>query len=245
MKKFLGAFFLLLATLGIYTYFFTGKQFSYDSYSPTASAHYAGQVAGAVVTIAMYVFSAVFFFMFDGIYKKDYLKGFATRKTQSILIMVLFVFFAIPGIISAFNLFHSLGSLTGSGISFFEFIWAIIIICIPSIIPMLIFALLADVYYLPYRLSKKLYINNDKAKNEYLSDSAEYISYSQDNFVLANDKVLFLPKFFCVIPHIQILRINSSLPWLTVIELTNGKKFKLYTKHCEDIKAAVKAHKKA
>ena len=80
--------------------------------------------------------------------------------------------------------------------------------------------------------------------NEYLSVNETFYTWSDDNFVLSSYKVLYFPALFCVIPFNQIASVKpyKQLGEKGVyINLVNGKKICIATKHVERIQDAVNA----
>lgn len=229
MKKFLGLIFAVLSAVSLYGLFVHNTSGLSD------------QAVSSVFSVLLNAISAVFFFSFDSVYKKDYLDGFITRDTQCLVGVILFAFYAIPSFVALATFGATVGSLGGEASGIFNTLFSAVI---PYVIPMFIFAIMLDIYYLPYRLSKKLFLYSDSDIENYLSDDADYTSYSKNGHVLANKDALLLPRFFCVIPICKIKTVKASLPWLVSIKLHNGKKFTIYTKNGKYIQDAVTDNKK-
>jgi hypothetical protein len=98
----------------------------------------------------------------------------------------------------------------------------------------------------PYQASKKYFLKNEAAINEYISENETFVSCTPDNFVMASDKALFFPGLSCVVPFEQIASVQLVKQlWEQDVYfyLQNGKKFYVMTKHFETIKKLVEDKK--
>ena len=140
-----------------------------------------------------------------------------------------------------FMLFSAIG-VGASGTD--NYILSYIIAIVPYVIPLCIFVSFYQMYALTHNTSKRYFINSDSALNEYLSTNETFYAWSEDNFVLASNNVLYFPELFCVIPFNQItsLKLYKQLGEQGVyINLINGKKIYIATKHFDRIQEAVNA----
>lgn len=232
VKKVLGGLFFVGALLMLIGSIANGTLFSDQG---SAAATY-GNFIGTILPIVVYVLSGFFLFTFDNPTKLNYIDGFKKRSKQS------FVFIPLIVVYNIFILFCALGvGLSGTD----NYILSYIIAIVPYIVPLFIFAYFFPMYALTHNASKKYFINSDTMLNEYLSTNETFYTWSDDNFVLASNKVLYFPKLFCAIPFNQIssLKLYKQLGEQGVyINLVNGKKIYIATKHFERIQEAINAN---
>ena len=173
-------------------------------------------------------------FNFDNVYKMNHVAGFKKRKSQCTSIIVFTVIFFLLFCVS------TLGIASTSE----NYILSFIILNIPYFIPFFIFAAMIGYYVIPFFKCKKLI--NDGEQNEYFAEPLK--TYSNDNSVLANSKIIFMSKLFCAIPLNQIASVtfkNIAVEQDVFFNLTNGKKIEIASnqKQYEAVLAAFNANK--
>ena len=232
VKKVLGGLFFFGALLILVGAIVNGSLFSDQG---SAAATY-GNFLGTMIPVVTYVLSGIFLLAFDKPTKLNYIEGFKKRSKQS----SKFVPFMIAYVV--FMLFSAIG-LGASGAD--NYTLSYIVAIIPYIIPLWIFVSFYQMYALTHNASKKYFMNSDSALNEYLSANETFYAWSEDNFVLASSKVLYFPSLFCAVPFNQIssIKFHKELWEQGVhINLSNGKKIYIATKHFERIQEAINAY---
>lgn len=238
-KKVLSGLFFAGALLILISAIANGSLFSDQG---SAAATY-GKFLGTIILIIIYVLCGIFLLTFDNPTKINYIDGFKKRSKQSSVIIAFFVICAVLyGVLFFFSGFWS-NSNTGHD----DFVSLIIVNVVfnPFLFPFFVFTFLLSKYVVPHAASKKYFMNSDAALNEYLSVNETFYTWSEDNFVLASNKVLYFPQLFCVIPFNQIssTKFYKEL-WEKgiYINLVNGKKIYIATKHFERIQQAINAN---
>ena len=230
-KKILGILFFVIALLVVIGFIGDGAVLGQGS-----SAATIGSFIGTLLPVILYIFSGIFLLTFDNPTKINYIDGFKKRSKQSSKMVVFMVAYAFLMLLVA----------VGVGASDTNnFVLSFVVTVLPYLIPFLIFVVLFQMYALPHKTSKKHFISNDEALNEYLSPNETFYAYSDDNFVLASNKALYFPKLFCVIPFDQIASITLTKQlWEQDVYFTlhNGKKFYIVTKHYDRIQEAATAN---
>jgi uncharacterized membrane protein HdeD (DUF308 family) len=230
-KKILGILFFVGALLILVGSIANGSLFSDQG---SAAATY-GNFLGTIIPIIIYVLCGIFLLTFDNPTKLNYIDGFKKRSKQSSKFIPLMIAYGVLMLFSAM----------GVGASDTDnYILSYLIAIVPYVIPLCIFVSFYQIYALTHNASKKYFVNSDSALNEYLSTNETFYAWSDDNFVLASNKVLYFPQLFCVIPFNQISSIKFYKElWEqgTYINLTNGKKIYIATKHFDRIQEAVNA----
>ncbi len=231
-KKVLGSLFFAGALLILIGAIANGTLFSDRG---SAAATY-GNFLGTILPIVVYVLSGIFLLTFDKSTKLNYIDGFKMRSKQSSKFIPFIVAYGL------FILFSAIG-VGASGTD--NYILSYIIAIAPYIVPLVIFVSFYQMYALTHNASKKYFINSDIALNEYLSTNETFYAWSDDNFVLASDKALYFPQLFCVIPFSQITSIKLYKQFGeqgVYINLSNGKKIYVATKHFDRIQEAIYAY---
>lgn len=230
-KKVLGGLFFAGALLILIGAIANGSLFSDQG---SAAATY-GYFLGTILPVVVYVLSGIFLFNFDKPEKLNYIDGFKKRGKQSSKFIPFIVAYG------AFILISAIG-VGASGTD--NYLLSYVIAILPYIIPLFVFSSFYQMYALTHNASKKYFIDSDIALNEYLSTNETFYAWSDDNFVLASNKVLYFPKLFCVIPFSQIssIKFHKEL-WEqgVYINLSNGKKIYVVTKHFDRIQEAINA----
>ena len=228
IRKIYGVLLLVFAAFLTYSVVYTAllmNDVGYDN---------PGYLLGMGLPVVAYLFSGIFLIRFDSVYKKSYVEGFKARRKQCTLIVVYIVVFFVFAFLGGKSMFDSIFNLI---------LWAVL-----YFVPGMFFAIMLAFYAVPYWNCNKKFSYIENALNTYLTPEEAFKSYSEDNFVLANSKVLFLPKIFCVIPLDQI----ASVKFVNIIvekdvyfHLTNGKKIEIVAdqKKYESIKAAFEANR--
>lgn len=211
---------------------------SFMSDRGSAAATY-GAFVGTMLPIITNIFAGLFLMTFDNVYKKSYVEGFKARKKQCSKIVLFLAIYAM------FMFFAGIGA-GASGAD--NFILALIVAVLPYFVPMMIFAFMLSYFAIPYWNCNKNFKFNEGVLNEYLSVNESFKSYAEDNSVLANNKVLFLPKTFCIFPLEQIASTkftNIIVEQDVFINLTNGKKIEIVAgkKKYDSIVVAIEANK--
>ena len=184
-KKVLGGLFFVGALLILIGAIANGTLFSDQG---SAAATY-GNFLGTILPVVVYVLSGIFLLTFDKPTKLNYIEGFKKRSKQSSKFVPFMIAYGI------FMLFSAIG--VGASDTD-NYTLSYIIAIIPYIIPLCIFASFYQIYALTHNTSKRYFINSDSALNEYLSTNEIFYAWSEDNFVLASNKVLYFPElFFC------------------------------------------------
>ncbi len=229
---FAGAILLLIGTIA------NGTLFS--DQGSTAATY--GNFFGTLIPIIVYVLSGIFLITFDTPTKLNYIDGFKKRSKQCskivlfISIYVIFLLFSVIGVITSNNYNTALHNIILTSILRY------IITTLPFILPLVIFVSYFQIYALTHNASKKFFINSDNELHEYLSTNEVFYAWSDDYFVLASNKVLYFPQLFCAIPfnHISSIEIyKQPLEQGVYINLSNGKKIYILTKHFDRIQEAI------
>lgn len=234
-KKIIGILFLVFAVLVLIGAVLNGN-FSNDNVS---FAYTVGAVIGICVIELVYVLSGLFLFTFDKVYKKSYVEGYAIRKKQcSAIVRFLVVYFVL--------LF--LAGVSAGPTPSDNFLLSFIISALPYFIPGMVFAFMLAYYVLCFKACEKNFRLNELKLERYFSEDETFCSYAEDNSVLASDKILFLPKTFCVIPVDQIESVRFKdivIEKDVIINLVIGKKIEIVAgqKMFESIAAATHANK--
>lgn len=230
VKKVLGGLFFAAALLVLIGAVANGTLFSDQG---TAAQTY-GRFVGTLLPVIIYVLSGIFLLAFDGPTKINYIDGFKKRSKQASECILFMVAYGVLVLFAAI----------GAGSSGADMLGCIIGI-LPYMVPVGIFFYLYQMYALTHNASKKYFVNSEAALQEYLSANETFYAWSNDNFVLASNKVLYFPQLFCVVPFQQI----SSLTFYkgfdeqgVYIHLANGKKIYIKTKHYDRIAEAVNAY---
>ncbi len=180
-----------------------------------------GYFLGILLPIIVNVFAGIFLMIFDSVSKKTYIEGFKARKKQCSGIVLFIVIYAV------FMFFTGLGiGVSGTDHYFLTFIVA----TLPYFIPVVIFAMMLGIYATPYWACRKKLKFDDVMLNEFLSVNETFYTYSDDNSLLASNKIFFFPKIFCAIPFDQIASTkfkNIGVEQDVIFNLTNGKKIEI------------------
>ena len=232
VKKVLGGLFFVGALLILIGAIANGTLFSDQG---SAAATY-GNFLGTILPVVVFVLSGIFLFTFDKPTKLNYIEGFKKRSKQSSKFVPFMIAYGI------FMLFSAIGA-SASGTD--NYALSYIVAVVPYVIPLCIFVSFYQMYALTHNASKKYFMNSDSALNEYLSANETFYGWSEDNFVLASNKVLYFPGLFCAVPFNQIssVKFHKEL-WEqgVYINLSNGKKIYIATKHFERIQEAINAY---
>ena len=228
-KKILGGLFLAVAAFLLITYIATGTLFA--DYGSAAFTY--GVFIGKLIPIVLYTLSGLFLLGFDKAEKMRYIDGFRCRSKQS---KQMIAFIVVYVVIMAFSILTP-----KDGDSVFEAVLYNIVAMLPYLIPLLVFVIMYMMYAMPHEACKKHIIKNEEALQTYL-ENTHFYSYTSDNTVLANNKVLFFPKQFCIVPYGEIgsTKLVKQL-WEQDVyfNLSNGKKFYIVTKHYDRIQQAI------
>ena len=239
IKKVLGGLFLTGALLMLIGAIANGSLFS--DQGSTAATY--GNFLGTIIPIIIYVLSGIFLLTFDNPTKLNYIDGFKKRSKQSSKVIALFV---ICLVLYGFLFFFS-GFWANTNIGNDDFVSLIIVNVVynPFLWPFFVSTFLLAKYVWPHLASKRHFVKSDDVLNEYFSANEMFYDWSGDSFVLASKKVLYFPKLFCVIPFNQIAstKFYKEL-WEKgiYINLVNGKKIYIATKHFERIQQAINAY---
>ena len=198
-----------------------------------------GMFVGLFWVVGVYVASGILLLTFDRVYKKKYVNGFFARKKQCSRIIAFVVTYAVFLFICGYGA----GSTPSD-----NFLLSFIISALPYFIPGMVFAFMLAYYVLCFKACEKNFRLNELKLERYFSEDETFCSYAEDNSVLASDKVLFLPKTFCVIPIDQIESVRFKdivIEKDVIINLVTGKKIEIVAgqKTFESIAAAVHAIK--
>lgn len=234
VRKILGGFLFVLAALILIGSMSNG---SFMSDRDSSAATY-GAFTGTMLPIIANVLAGIFLIRFDGVYTKTYIEGFKARKKQCSKIVLFIVIYAV------FMFFAGIGA-GASGTD--NYLLAFVISALPYFVPMMIFAIMLSFYATPYWACQKNFRLDDLMLNEYLSSSESFCSYSEDNSVIASNKVIFFTKIFCTIPFAQIDSVefkNIGVEQDVVFKLRNGKKIEIVAnkKKYDNIISAITAH---
>lgn len=183
-----------------------------------------GYLIGSLIAPVLYILSGFFLLFFDRAYKMTYAEGFKLRIKQNVKIILFTVIYGVltlgSGLVSVLN---SKGSLLETWLGWF-------VAALPYLIPVVVFAVMLAIYVIPFGASKKRFVYNDDMINEYLSAKEELRCYSDDHSVLANKKVIFMPKLFVVIPMKQIASVkfvNTGIEQDVVFKQPDGQKLEV------------------
>ena len=234
VKKIIGSLFFVAAILGFVGAAVNGT-LAQDLGS--AAATY-GSFVGTLIPVIAYILSGIFLFSFDNIYKNSYIDGFMARKKQCSKITTFLIVFGIMSILAAF----------GAGLSGLDNIFTkILTAMLPYFIPAIVFSVMSSIYVIPYQLSIKNCNLDEIALNAYLSSEEVFYTYTEDNSVLASNKVLFFPKIYCVIPFDQIAstKFYNMIEQDIIFTLTNKNKVEIVAgkKQYAGVLAAIEANK--
>lgn len=210
---------------------------SFMSDQGSAAATY-GTFVGTMLPVIVNILGGIFLFRFDKVYKQTYIDGFNARKKQCSKFILFVVFYALAMFLAGI----------GAGASGADnFFLAFIIAALPYFVPMMIFALMLGMYAVPYWACQKNFKFDDATLNEYISVNETFYTYSEDNSVLASNKVLFFPKTFCIIPFDQIAstKFYNAIEQDIIFTLTNGKKVEIVAnkKKYDSVVSAIEANK--
>ena len=233
MKKILGSLFFVGAFLMLIGAIVSGTLFS-DQGSVAATY---GNFLGTIIPIVVYVLSGLFLLTFDNPTKLNYIDGFKKRTKQS----SKFILFIIAyGILMLFSFIGVVASGTDS------YLLSYLVAVIFYVIPLCVFVSFYQMYALTHNASKKYFINSESAMNEYLSVNETFYAWTEDNSVLASNKILYFPKLFCAVPFNQIASLKHHRQLVeqgVYINLVNGENIYVVTKHFERIQEAVNANR--
>lgn len=183
-----------------------------------------GYLIGGLIGPVLYILSGFFLLFFDRAYKKTYVEGFKLRIKQNVKIILFTVIYGVltlgSGLVSGLN---AKGSLLETWLG-----W--LVTALPYLIPVAVFSAMLGMYVIPFNASRKRFVYNDDMINEYLSGKEELRCYSDDHSVLANEKVIFMPKLFVVIPMEQIASVkfvNMGIEQDVVFEQPDGQKLEV------------------
>lgn len=235
IRKILGGLLILEAALIIIGSIVNG---SFMSDQGSAAATY-GTFVGTMLPVIVNVFGGIFLFGFDKVYKQNYIDGFNARKKQCTKVILFVAFYAFAVILTGM----------GAGASGADnYFLAFIVTALPYFVPLMIFALMIGMYAVPYWACKKNFKLDDALLNEYISVNETFYTYSEDNSVLASNKVLFFPKTFCIVPFEQIAstKFYNAIEQDIIFTLTNGKKVEIVAnkKQYDSVVAAIEANSK-
>lgn len=227
-KKILGVIFFVLAGLSLIG---TIPNIPVGASGPVLF----GWILGSIIPIVLFVLSGIFMFRFDGAKKKNYIDGLKMRGKQCRKILTFFIIYMLLFFVTCLSAVRSF-------VLSDNFILLCVIAVIPYVIPMVIFTFMLTTYAIPYWSCKNKVKYTDEMLNRYLSTSESFYSYSEDNSVIASDKVIFLHSIFCVIPFdmIDSIKLLKAL-WEQDVEfkLKNGKKVVVVSRRFNDIKTAI------
>ena len=230
IKKILGGLFFVAAILILIGSIANGS-FMGDHGSVAATY---GAFVGTMLPIIVNVCAGIFLIRFDRVYKMTYIEGFKVRKKQCSIIILFFILYDIGMIIAVGNAVYS-------------YLSGLILVALLYFAPVIIFMVMLGVYATPYWACRKNFKLDDSMLNDYFYFNATFYTYSEDNSVLASDKVLFFPKTFCIMPFSQIASAefkNSGIEQDVIFKLVNGKKIEMVAgkKRYEEIASAIAAH---
>ena len=234
VKKILGGFLFIIAALILIGAIANG---SFMSDRGSAASTY-GAFVGTMLPIVVNVIAGIFLFRFDGVYKKNYVEGFKARKKQCSKIVAFIVVYAV------FMLFAGIGAgMSGTD----NYLLSYIVSALPYFVSMMIFAMMLGIYATPFWACQKNFKLDDALLNEYLSVNETFYSYSEDNTVIASNKVIFFPRTFCAMPFAQIDNVkfkNIGVEQDVVFKLKNGKKIEIVAnkRKYDNIISALTAH---
>lgn len=234
VRKILGGFLFVIAALILIGSIASG---SFMSDRGSAAATY-GTFIGTMLPIITNALAGIFLMRFDDVYKKTYIEGFKARRKQCSKFVLFIVTYAM------FMFFASIG-VGASGTD--NYLLSFVISALPYFAPMMIFGMMLGIYAMPYWACKKNFKLDDSMLNEYLSVNETFYSYSEDNSVIASNKVLFFTKTFCTIPFAQIDSVefkNIGVEQDVVFKLKNGKKIEIVAgkKKYDNITSAITAY---
>lgn len=231
IKKLLGILFFVVALLILIGSIANDTLFN-DLGSAAATF---GNFLGKLIPIVLYIFSGIFLFAFDNPIKMNYIDGFKKRSKQVNAILPLLLAYFVLFLISCYGL-----GLSGVD----NYVLGFITVLLPYLVPIIVFAIMLPMYALTHNTSKKYFANSDAALNQYLSANETFYAWSEDHSVLASQTVLYFPQLFCVIPFNQIAstKLYKQLGEQGIyINLSNGKKIYVATKHSERVEEAINA----
>lgn len=234
IRKILGGLLFLVAALGLIGSIANG---SFMSDRGSAAATY-GTFVGTMLPIITNVLAGIFLMSFDGVYKKAYIEGYKARKKQCSKIVLFIIVYAV------FMFFACIG--VGASETD-NYLLAFVVSVLPYFVSLMIFAMMLGIYAMPYWGCQKNFKLDDSMLNEYLSVNETFCSYSEDNSIIASNKVLFFTKTFCTMPFAQIDSVefkNIGVEQDVVFKLTNGKKIEIIAgkKKYDNITSAIAAH---
>ena len=238
-KKILSGIFWVYAVVALVGAIGNGSLFSDQG---SAAATY-GYFLGTVLPIVLLILEGIFLIGFDKPTKMNYIDGFKKRSKQTanltVLMIVNALFFLVICLASpatADRLFGEVNVFT---------VLLVNLISDPFLLGNFVFITMWQAYVLPHSVSKKYFANSDGALYAYLSANETFYTYTEDNFVLASDKALYFPTLFCLIPFGQIASVKlykNPLEQGIYINLINGKKIYIPTKHSVRIQEVVNAN---
>lgn len=230
-KKILGILFFIECAL-ITTILIANNSFMMEQSSVAATY---GNFIGTMLPIILTLLSGIFLFRFDKVYKQPYINGFYIRKKQCSKIILFIVFYAIMYCVGV--------AKAATSNSFFL---PFIITSLMYVVPLAIFAVILGAYAVPYWKCQKNFKFNSTVLNKYISADEIFRPCSEDSYVLLNNKVLFFPKTFCIIPldRIADIKFYNFIEQDIIFTLTNGKKIEIPVKQKQynSIAAALKAN---
>lgn len=198
------------------------------------------------ITILVYLLMAatgILVITYDGGNNLNYYVGYKRRKIQNLFVVILFIPFCFFLLVTSF----SFGMLLSSWYDNPYFLIPLLSLCLYGFVTLVLGFMLGN-YCMPYRACKKRIPNYDLLVEENLANN-NMSPCSADQSIMANDKVLFFPKQYCMIPfdmiesykYKNVLNIEHDI----FIKLVNGKTVLILNKNFNDIKTAIDAHKNA
>ena len=194
----------------------------------------------SIIPVIVFVCSGIFLITFDGIKKLSHIERIKKRSTQNVLIVVftvLYVLFAILaglGAVASYNTRYALGGDD-------NFLMLVITFTLPYFIPLGMFSGMLGMYVFPFSACKKQF-NYDANVAVFFDINDIFYSYSADNSVLANSKILFFPNLLCAIPFDQIVStkfVNMGVEKDVYFMLLNGKKISVPSGKYDEITNAI------
>ena len=203
-----------------------------------ATAATLGTMVGTLLPVVVNILGGVFLWRFDRVCRQIYIDGFNARKSQCVRILLFVVFYGAAMFLAGI----------GAGASGADnYTVAFLLSALPYLVPLLIFAGMLGVYAVPYWACIKQFRLDAAALNEYISANELFYTYSEDNSVIASNKVLFFPRIFCIIPfaYIASTQFYNALEQDVIFTLTNGKKVSILAnkKQYDSVVAAIEANK--
>ena len=116
---------------------------------------------------------------------------------------------------------------------------------LPYFLPFVSFVFMLTMYTLPYNATKKRFLKNNEDVEAYFSADEIFYTYSEDNSVLASNKVLFFPQVFSAIPFDRIAstkHVKTLWEHDVYFNLVNDKSFYIVNKNYDSIQAAINAN---